>query len=164
MLQYRYHYDRGYLLCIDFQYKTLTMMDKYLVNYTPPAPPPPVAPKRKSQAKSAAEAATKSKTYELEGRDREYQKSWKQKWDWLAYHVVNGEGKMYLMICRQFETSGTLVTECYNFRIDTVRSHDGSKPHKANVTRRRVKIQGGGEHQNAPFNALTRGVVTFHEG
>ena len=46
-------------------------------------------------------------------------------------------------MCRRFEGTGTFVTGCKNFKLDSLKAHSTSQAHKDNVTRLAAEHHGG---------------------
>ncbi|XP_070536928.1 zinc finger protein 862-like [Ptychodera flava] len=71
------------------------------------------------------------------GRERTFQTSWLQgRESWLRYD--KSKRAMFCKICPS-GTSAFTGTGCINFRIDSLRKHESSKPHRASVDRKIIE-------------------------
>nr|XP_006813033.1 PREDICTED: zinc finger protein 862-like [Saccoglossus kowalevskii] len=101
-------------------------MERFLVGYHVPASKKP---------KTAIDDKEKRRQYDSEVRVRGFQTEWKDKYPWLSFFMMNGKGKMFCDVCRKFKATGTYVTGCTNFKLDSIKSHSISASHTRNFAR-----------------------------
>lgn len=107
-------------------------MDKYLQNYQgPPAKKP----------KTDEEIKNRKLDYDKNTRVREFQPQWLKSFEWLEYHVVNGEGKMFCKICRKYESIGTFVSGSKTFKLESIKAHNSSNSHTKNNLKFQAKTK-----------------------
>ena len=87
-------------------------MERFLANYK-------LLPSKK--AKTSESEQKKSRKYESEKRKRAFNPSWKTRFAWLEYHVMNDEGKMFCNICRRYDRSGSFSIGNMNFKLETIK-------------------------------------------
>ncbi|VDH95135.1 Hypothetical predicted protein [Mytilus galloprovincialis] len=98
---------------------------------------PPPAKKNKT----LEERRDVQKSYDAEKRKRTFQTSWKAQYPWLIYNFNDdtGNGCMTCNICIEYEKTGTFVTGCTNFRLETIRIHQNSEGHIMNTNKCKAK-------------------------
>ena len=98
---------------------------------------PPPAKKNKT----LEERRDVQKSYDAEKRKRTFQTSWKAQYPWLIYNFNDdtGNGCMTCNICIEYEKTGTFVTGCTNFRLETIRIHQNSEGHIMNTKKCKAK-------------------------
>ena len=93
-------------------------MHRFLINYSP------LSPKKR---KTETEKLDQQRKYEKEGRAREFLPKWSTEFPWLQHTASTG---MKCTICVKYDTNGTFVTGCKNYKKHNITSHEKSEGHK----------------------------------
>ncbi|XP_060554954.1 zinc finger protein 862-like [Ruditapes philippinarum] len=81
----------------------------------------------KKKAKTRDQQLEAQREYDKTKRDRNFQPSWSKEFPWLTFD--NDKKLMFCKVCQKFDTTGTFVNGCNNFRLQSVRIHDKSEGH-----------------------------------
>ena len=83
-------------------------------------PSPPL-----KKTKTDEERKDQQKEYDQERRKRSFQPSWSSTYSWLE-NAEDGSG-MRCQVCTKYDKTGSFVTGCTNFRLETIRKHANSE-------------------------------------
>ena len=89
--------------------------------------------------KTDEERLENQREYDHQKRERKFQPKWKNEFVWLDFNQE--KNAMTCRICKQFDTSGTFITGCDNFKVQTIKRHDISDSHQSNTRRCNAKNQ-----------------------
>ena len=67
------------------------------------------------------------------------------------------EGKMYCRVCKKYETTGTFVTGCSNFKIESIKAHDTSAGHQ------KIVIKEANTKENKANSIAHKGLLALNK-
>ena len=101
--------------------------------------------------KTKLEQLDVQRSYEKEKRKRTFQESWKKEFEWLK---CENEG-MICSVCSKYETVGSFITGCTNFKVQTIRKHAASENHLKNDLRSKSCTSAGMSTGDRSLQMLT---------